>query len=175
MVTDKDIIFSADQVASRVMKDTALIVSNNEVRNVMKRDLDMSYQKMKRSALHANSEYNLVLRQRYAIKMFTLTQKKTVFLNIDETWLDASDYTRHGWQQRSSSCSVPLLQVRPRISMITGLDSLGNIYLSLTQSNSNQKVMEVFFRQLVLKLNKDRIDWRDNTVIVLDNASYHGT
>ena len=59
--------------------------------------------------------------------------------------------------------------------MITGLDTMGNVYLSLTQSNSNQKVMEVFFRQLVLKLNKDRIDWRDNTVIVLDNASYHGT
>ena len=33
--------------------------------------------------------------------------------------------------------------------------------------------MECFFRQLVLKLNKERIDWRDNTIVVMDNASYH--
>jgi len=35
--------------------------------------------------------------------------------------------------------------------------------------------MELFFRQLVLKLNKDRIDWRDNTIIILDNAPYHNS
>ena len=33
--------------------------------------------------------------------------------------------------------------------------------------------MEIFFRQLVLKLNKDRADWRSDTVIILDNAPYH--
>ena len=35
--------------------------------------------------------------------------------------------------------------------------------------------MEIFFRQLVNKLNKDRIDWRDNTIILLDNAPYHNS
>jgi len=109
MVTDKTIISSAEQVAKLVKENTSLEVSNSEVLHVMKRDLDMSYQKLKRSALNANSEYNLILRQRYAIKMLSLTQKKTVFLNIDETWLDASDYIRRKWQQRSSSSSVPLL------------------------------------------------------------------
>ena len=59
--------------------------------------------------------------------------------------------------------------------MITGIDTLGNIYLSIIQSNSNSQIMELFFRQLVLKLNKDRIDWRDNTIIILDNASYHNS
>ena len=38
--------------------------------------------------------------------------------------------------------------------MIAGLDSIGNVYLSLVQSNSNNKVMEVFFQQLVKKLDK---------------------
>jgi len=107
--------------------------------------------------------------------MFALTQKKTVFLNIDETWLDAGEYTRRKWAPKGSTNSVPIVQIRPRISMITGLDTLGNIYLSLTQSNSNSKVMEIFFRQLVLKLNKDRLDWRENTIVILDNASYHST
>ena len=46
------------------------------------------------------------------------------------------------------------MMMQPRISMIAGLDSIGNVYLSLVQSNSNNKVMEVFFQQLVKKLDK---------------------
>ena len=34
-------------------------------------------------------------------------------------------------------------------------------------------MLECFFRQLEKKLNKERIDWRDNTIILMDNASYH--
>ena len=63
----------------------------------------------------------------------------------------------------------------PRISVIVGLDSTGAVYLSLTQANSNSKIMEIFFRQLTLKLDGERPNWRDNTVIILDNASYHSS
>ena len=33
--------------------------------------------------------------------------------------------------------------------------------------------MELFFRGLVRRLDKDRINWRDDTIIVIDNAPYH--
>ena len=33
--------------------------------------------------------------------------------------------------------------------------------------------MDIFFRQLVNKLSKDRLDWRSDTIIILDNAPYH--
>ena len=33
--------------------------------------------------------------------------------------------------------------------------------------------MEIFFRQLVLKLDMERPNWREDTVITMDNASYH--
>ena len=59
--------------------------------------------------------------------------------------------------------------------MITGLDSTGQIYLSLLQSNSNAKIMEIFFHSLVRVLDKERADWRENTVVLLDNAPYHTT
>ena len=35
--------------------------------------------------------------------------------------------------------------------------------------------MEVFFQQLVKKLDKERNDWRADTVILIDNAPYHTT
>ena len=33
--------------------------------------------------------------------------------------------------------------------------------------------MDIFFRDLVRKLDKERKDWRSNTIIILDNAPYH--
>ena len=41
------------------------------------------------------------------------------------------------------------------------------------QSNSNNKVMEILLRQLVLKLDKEDASWRDKRVLLLDGAPYH--
>ena len=139
----------------------------------MKNEMDMSFRKITKIAIQANSVNNLFLRQRFAIKWLSLSAKKTIFLNIDETWLDMSDFRRMKWKPKYSTNSNAVMIVWPRISMITGIDTLGNVYLSLTQSNSNSQIMECFFRQLVLKLNKDRVDWRDNTILMMDNATYH--
>ena len=57
--------------------------------------------------------------------------------------------------------------------MILGIDTFGSVYLSLTQSNSNSKIMEIFIMELVRKLDSERADWRKNTVLLLDNAPYH--
>ena len=61
----------------------------------------------------------------------------------------------------------------PRISIIVGLDTLGNLYLTLSQSNTDSDTMEPFIHHLVAKLDAERPDWRADTVWVLDNASYH--
>ena len=57
--------------------------------------------------------------------------------------------------------------------MIVGLDTTGKVYASLLQANSNGNVMEIFFRQLVKRLDGERDGWRKDTVIILDNARYH--
>ena len=65
-------------------------------------------------------------------------------INIDETWLNMSDFRRRHWRPYQCNYSVPSKQVQPRISMITGVDQQGNIYLRLTQSNSNKSMMTLF-------------------------------
>jgi hypothetical protein len=95
------------------------------------------------------------------------------FLNIDETWLGMSDFRRMKWREYGSTNGVPTLALSPRISMIVGLDTLGNSYVTLTQSNSNSRIMEIYFLALVKKLDKIKPTWRNKTVILLDGASYH--
>ena len=77
------------------------------------------------------------------------------------------------WRPKGSTNSIPKLSIAPRITMFVALDTDGELYLSLLQSNSNNRVMEIFLRKLVLKLDREDARWRDNTVILLDNAPYH--
>ena len=57
--------------------------------------------------------------------------------------------------------------------MILAVDTTGEVFLSLVQSNSNAKIMEIFFQHLVRRLDDERPQWRRNTIILIDNAPYH--
>ena len=75
-------------------------------------------------------------------------------INIDETWLGMSDFRKMHWKPMDKNCSIKSKAIAPRISMITAVDKLGNIWLSLTQSNSNKSMMGAFMSALVKKLDK---------------------
>jgi len=106
-------------------------VSEQEIREIMKRDLGMRYRKVLPVSIHGNSERNLVLRQQYALRLIRLLKDGKTILNVDETWLGMSDFRRRKWRPPDTTNSVAQLQLVPRVSMITGLDSRGHVYLSL--------------------------------------------
>ena len=83
------------------------------------------------------------------------------------------DFRRMKWQAKNTCNSVATKQVTPRISLIAGIDSLGNVYACFTQVNTDSKIMCIYFRELIKVLDKERKGWRNNTIIVLDNARYH--
>ena len=64
---------SALQVKFRVSELMKVVVSIDDVKKVMHNDLDMSYTKITKVAIHANSTKNMFLRQRFAIKFLALS------------------------------------------------------------------------------------------------------
>ena len=66
-----------------------------------------------------------------------------------------------------------MLPLQPRVSMIVGIDSKGEIFLSLTQSNSNSEIMELFFSELIRTLDRLRPGWKRTHLLLVDGASYH--
>ena len=84
-----------------------------------------------------------------------------------------TDFRRRKWRQKGTTNSIETSSMSPRIAMILAIDSLGNAYFSLLQCNTNEKIMEIFFKNLVSKLDFERNGWRSDTIILLDNAPYH--
>ena len=69
--------------------------------------------------------------------------------------------------------SVPTQFLTPRISVIVAADSNGNLYLTLSQANSSSSTMEVYLHHLAAKLDSEHPRWREDTIILMDNAPYH--
>jgi|APCry1669189768_1035252.scaffolds.fasta_scaffold24227_2 hypothetical protein len=57
--------------------------------------------------------------------------------------------------------------------MLTALDTDGNVYFSLTHTNTNNQIMMIFLSRLCRVLDSENWGWRDNTIFLLDGASYH--
>ena len=63
--------------------------------------------------------------------------------------------------------------VTPRLALIAGLDTEGNVYYSLSQTNTDTDMMMLFMRHLLRRLDEEAADWRDNTIFLFDGARYH--
>ena len=57
--------------------------------------------------------------------------------------------------------------------MIVGIDSLGEVFVSLTQINTNEEVFSIYLERLAAKLTEVRPGWKQDTVLLLDGARYH--
>ena len=171
MITADTFIDSAAQVQAELKERAGLEYEEHAVRAFLSKDLGMSYKKVTSVSLHANSEKNRVLRQRFALQLIGLLNQGKRILNVDETWLGMTDFRRMKWRARGSNNSVSHVQLAPRISMIVGLDTTGAVYLSILQANNDSRTMELFFKNLALKLDSEDARWRENTVILLDNVS----
>ena len=61
----------------------------------------------------------------------------------------------------------------PRVSLLVCISSEGDQYIALSQSNSNESMMSLFWKSLVLKLDKEKPGWRKTSIWTLDGAAYH--
>ena len=64
------------------------------VRDIMKKEMGMSFKKVKAVSTHANSIPNRVCRQQFALKFIELLQEGKTILNSDETWVGMVDFRR---------------------------------------------------------------------------------
>jgi hypothetical protein len=143
------------------------------VRAVMREDLGMRYRKVRELSLHENSVRNLVLRQRWGMRLLQLASQRTRIVNIDESWLGMEDFRRMKWELPGTRNSVPKKAWAPRISLLVALDNFGKSYVAVSQSNTNSQVFKLFIRGLVKLFNEETRRWREKTLIYVDGASYH--
>ena len=99
--------------------------------------MGFGYKRAKLVAPQANTERCLVMRKEYALKLLDLLDRGKRIINVDETWLNESNFVRKAWCPTSSSGGVKLQAITPPLSMISALDTEGRVYFSLSHAKTD--------------------------------------
>jgi hypothetical protein len=68
----------------------------------------MRFRKIKEVAFLGNNERNLALRCLYAQKFFAVLQSGQTIINIDQSWLNKTEFRRYKWGAMGESNSLPV-------------------------------------------------------------------
>ena len=96
MIQEDVFVDNCRAVIARVSEQDGPQCTEREVRLVMKA-MGMTYRKVKHIPIGANSNRNLILRQRFVMAALAKDNKQRVYLNVDETWIGMSDFRRMKW------------------------------------------------------------------------------
>ena len=97
------------------------------IRNILKTEIDYIYRKAKKVEPRTNTENSLVHRQKYAKTMFDLLIKGKRIINVDESFIDQSNYTRRSWSHKKYRGSVKSTNMKESLKIFASLDTDGNV------------------------------------------------
>ena len=99
-------IEKAAKVQMEVKRLHHVELSLPKVRTVLKSELGLGYRMAKKVPIQSNSERCLVLRQQYALKMLELLSGNDRLINIDESWVNDTNFTRKMWCSSSAAATM---------------------------------------------------------------------
>ena len=138
---------------------------------MLKKQFKLSYKKVTFIPFQGNSERCKVLRSIYAQKILPLYHQGDIIYNVDESWIDVSDNRRRRWSRRGVSNTKAEKVLNVKINIITAISTEGNVYVALTQCNTDSDVMIMFMSRLAQLLSKESPGWRERSTFLLDGVS----
>ena len=128
-------------------------------------------------AQHIAARTNIVScryqRQQFALCLIDKLMAGKRVINIDEANLSKTNFVRQAWQIRGKTLRPFKNPLGHSISLIAAVDNLGASYFSVSQTVNNSRTFSTFLQRLVLILDAEDPDWRDETILVLDGALTH--
>ena len=105
--------------------------------------------------------------------MIDLLATNKRIINIDESWVSETEYSRRMWCPNKVPCTATEQSIGTRLALIAALDTEGRVYFALTHANTDSDVILTFLRRLAIMLSIETPDWRETSIVLLDGAKYH--
>ena len=94
-------------------------------------------------------------------------------INVDESNFRATDNRRHGWLIQGVENLVTHSKRLTKFNIIAGVSNRSEVFYTINYGRTNSISFGHFIWKLVDHLNGEDHRWRENTVLMFDNAMYH--
>ena len=91
--------------------------------------------------------------------MLNLLHDSRRVINIDETWLNETNFSRRTWARKDGLGNSMLNVISPRISMIAAVDTEGHAWFTLSHANTDSNMMSLFLYYLTKTLDRETPGW----------------
>ena len=129
--------------------------------------------KAKYVPLRVDTQDSLLQRQFSAAKYIEFLSSGARIINIDETVLNKTFSRGKGLCFPKERLYLTGSERICEANLIAGVSSHGDAYLSLNVGPNNSLTIALYMVSLVKQLDSEDRHWRESTLIVLDNATYH--
>ena len=161
------------ELRKAIKQEVQLNLSKWMVNSYLKYKLGLSYRKVKPiSATHNKLQAKLQRQMAAAYYIEYMVQGKTI-INIDESVLNQTDERQRGWCKPGQSNMVTTMQRLRSLSIIAAISSEGSFMFTINSGKNNSNTFMLFLIKLSNYLDSINGKWRQNTIVMVDNAPYH--
>lgn len=140
------------------------------LRRYITNELNVSYRKIISIDQKQNYADAKLQRQYAASKYIEFLYKDYNLINVDESTLYSTDPRSKGWQVKGKHNQLIEKTKLEWVNIIAGISSKGNFFYCINRGKVNANIIKWYFLKLCTWLNSVDKQWRQNTIIILDNA-----
>jgi hypothetical protein len=148
-------------------------VKTSRIYPLLKKEFAMSFKNVKNLKADFNLPINKIRRHHFSSELLNLMMNGYRIINYDESSYDKWSYCYRSWCLKGKSNRQLQRRITPPVTLVGVVDSNGNIYTTLFQSKSNERTTILGIVELVKMLDIEDQNWRQNSVLIIDNVKYH--
>ena len=135
--------------------------------------MNATYRKIKPIRVIQNNLAAKLQRQFAASKFIEALHRNDRLISVDESVLRFTDHRQSGWVRMDNRNQTTTCDRGHGVNLIAALSSTGELFYTVNVGMTNSHTFGFFLSKLCDHLDSADAHWRDNTVLVLDNANYH--
>ena len=143
------------------------------IRRYLKFRLGMKYKQIKPINFNHNSSINKLKRQYSSSKSIEFLSAGKRIINIDESSISCTDSRSREWWHIKQKNQETRNRRLSNVNVSFGISNYGEFFYTVNYGKTNSETFFIFLMKLIQKLSVDNIYWSQNTILLLDNASYH--
>ncbi len=143
------------------------------INRYLKCELNVSYRKLRPVSFLYNSLDSKLQRQFAAAKYITYLYQQKRIINIDESAISLTETVRRGWMIKGVKNKSTMAKRPDRINLIAGISNYGDLFYTINHGQTKYETFLLFLMKICEYLHSIDKAWRNDTIILLDNASYH--
>jgi hypothetical protein len=161
------------EIKSELLRKAGLRVGLRLLSRFLRQRMNATYRLVRPITQIQNLAPAVLQRQFAAAKYIEVLQKGYRLISVDESVIKLTDHRKRGWVPKLRHNQVTSWSNLKSVNLIAAITSTGEVWYTVNRGITNSETFCFFLVKLVEYLDAVEGNWREHSVIMLDNVNYH--